>query len=41
MPCDNLEGWEEEGGQEVQEGGNICIQIADSLHGTAETNTTL
>ena len=26
---------------EVQEGGDICIHIADSLHCTAETNTTL
>ena len=41
MPCDDLEGWEEEGGREVQEGGNICIQTADSLPCTAETNTTL
>ena len=27
--------------REVQDGGNICIHIADSLHCTAESNTTL
>ena len=31
-------GWS---GKEVQEGGDICIHIADSLCCTAETNTTL
>ena len=29
------------GGTEVQEGGDICIHITDSLRCTAETNTTL
>ena len=28
-------------GREVQEGKDICTHIADSLHCTAETNTTL
>ena len=28
-------------GRDVQEGGDICIYVADSLHCTAETNTTL
>ena len=29
--CNNLEGWDgEEGGREVQKGGNICIPMADS-----------
>ena len=28
-------------GGEVQEGGDICIQRADPLHCTAETNMTL
>ena len=29
--CINLEGWDEEGdGREVQEGGDICIPMADS-----------
>ena len=28
------------GGREVQEGGNICIHIADSFHCTEEINTT-
>ena len=41
MLCDHLEGWDREGGKEVQEGGDIGIHIADSLHFTAETNTTL
>ena len=34
-------GMEGGGGREVQEGGDICIHIADSLHCTEETNTTL
>ena len=29
------------GGREAQEGGDICIQIADSLSCTARTNITL
>jgi len=29
------------GGREAQEGGDICIYMADSLHCTAETITTL
>ena len=42
MPCDDIDGWDGGGdGREVQEGGDICIHIADSLHYTAETNTTL
>ena len=29
--CINLEGWEREGdGREVQEGGDICLPMADS-----------
>ena len=29
--CDNLEGWDEvQGGMEVQEGGDMCIPMADS-----------
>ena len=46
MLCDDLD--EQNGGlgggsdgQEVQEEGDICIHIADSLCCTAETNTTL
>ena len=41
MLCD-LEGWDR-GWRwgEVQEGGDICIHTADSLHCTAETNKTL
>ena len=48
MLCDDLDGWGGGGGggrREVQDGGDICgrgdIHIADSLHCTAETNTTL
>ena len=30
MLCDNLEGWDVVGGgKEVQEGGDICIPVAD------------
>ena len=41
--CDDLDGWDGGGGggREVQEGGHIGIHTADSLHCTAETNTTL
>ena len=39
--CDHLDGWDGGGGREVQEGGDIGIHIADSLHCTAEPNTTL
>ena len=39
---DNLEGWDEVGsGKEVQEGGNMCILMADSHCYMAETNTIL
>ena len=38
MFCDDLDGW---GGREVQEEGDIGIHIADSLHCTAENNTSL
>ena len=41
MPCRDLDGWDGGAGREVQEGGDICMHIADSLHCTAETNTTL
>ena len=38
----DLAGWDGgEGWREVQEEGDICIYRADSLHSTAETNTTL
>ena len=41
--CDDLEGWEGGvgSGREVQEGGTICILMANSLSCTGETNTTL
>ena len=39
---DNLERWEWVGGvREVQEGGDVCIPMADSHYCMAETNTTL
>ena len=42
MLCDNLEGWDRTGsGREVQEGGDICILMADSHFCMAEINTTL
>ena len=45
MLCGDLDGWDgvggRERGREVQEGGDICVHIADSLHCTAETNRTL
>ena len=40
MPCDDLEGWDEGGGRDVQEGGDIGIPTADS-HCAAKTNTKL
>ena len=39
MLCFDVDGWDGGGGGEVQEGGDICIHIADSLPCTAETNT--
>ena len=42
MLCDDLDSWDGAwGGREIQEGGDICIHIADSLNCTAETNTAL
>ena len=44
MLCDHPEGWDWEGGRETQEGADIediCIDIADSLCYTTETNTPL
>ena len=42
MLCDNLEGWDRMGsGREVQEGGDICILMADSHFCMAEINTML
>ena len=40
MLCDNLEGWHGDGGGRwSQEGGDICIPMADSCQYMAETNT--
>ena len=42
LPCFNLEGWDwQEDGREVQEGGNICIPMADSCCYLAENNKIL
>ena len=35
MLCGDLDGWD---GRQVQEGGDVCIPIADSLPGTTETS---
>ena len=40
MLCDNSEGWDGVGG-EIQEGGNICVHVADSHFCMAEANTIL
>ena len=40
--CINLEGWDVEGnGREVQEGGDICVPMADSCCGLTENNKIL
>ena len=40
--CDSLEEWEGVGGgREVQEGGDMCIPVANSCCSMAETNTIL
>ena len=42
MLCDNVEGWDREGGREVQEGGDMGMYgYIYSLCYTAETNTIL
>ena len=42
MLCDNLEGWDGVGGGgKGQEGGDICIAMADSWWCMVETNTIL
>ena len=39
--CGDLDGWILEDGKAVQEEGDICINIADLLCSTAETNKIL
>ena len=39
MLCDGLVAWD--GGRELQEGGDVCMHMADSLRCAADTNTTL
>ena len=41
MLRDDLEGWDDRGWGEAQDGEDICILLADSCCCTAETNTTL
>ena len=42
MLRNDLEEWNGEGGKrEVQEGGDICVRVADSCCCMAETNTTM
>ena len=42
MLCNNLEGWDEEGGRKaVQEGGDICVPMADLFWCLAEANRIL
>ena len=39
MLCNDLEGWVRGGGREAQDGGDICVHVADSHCCTTETNT--
>ena len=39
--CDDLERWDGGAGKEAQEGGHICMHMADSHCCTAQINTTL
>ena len=40
--CINLEGWDEErDGREVQNGGDMCMAMADSCGGLTENNKIL
>ena len=39
--CDDPEGWDGGEGREFQEGGNVYIDVPDSLCCTSETNTAL
>ena len=40
--CDNLEGWDGvRGGRKAQEGGDICMPMADSCSYMAEVNKIL
>ena len=42
MLCDNLQGWDGvRGGGEVQEGGHICVLVADSCCCVEEAYTIL
>ena len=42
MLCDTHDGWDGKGdGSGVQEGGDICIPVADSCRCVAETNIIL
>ena len=41
MLCNDLEGWDREGGREAQEGGDMCMHMADSLCCATVNNTVL
>ena len=41
MLCSDLEEWDEGSGRKSEEGGDVCIHIADSLHCTEAANTIL
>lgn len=43
MLANDLEGWDGSGmgGRLQREGGDVCVRVAESLCGTAETNTTV
>ena len=43
MLCDDLEGWDREGGREAQEEEDMgkCMHMTDSLCCATETNTVL
>ena len=43
MPYGNLDGWTGDGGsgEGILRREDICIHVADSLHGIAETSTIL
>ena len=41
MLCDDLDGWDGWGRRDDQEGGGICVHMADSLCCRAEPNTAL
>ena len=41
MLCDGLEVWDRGNGREAQEGGDVCMHVADSLCCATEASTVL